>query len=66
VLQADGLAVAQLFGSGGDDLLAVGETRDDFVVVAARLPEADGAPLDLSVAVHEDHRRSAVVDQGGA
>src|SRR5262245_64856553 len=60
---ADGLAVAQLFGSRGDHLLAVREAGDDLLLVAARLAEAHRSALHLALAVHEHGRRAALLDQ---
>src|SRR5262249_15456901 len=62
-LHADGLTLAELLGSGGDDLLAVGEAGDDLLIASSYLADSHRAPFDLAVAVHEDRRRAALVDQ---
>src|SRR6266852_232376 len=62
-LHAHGLAVAQLFGSGCDDLLAVREAGEDLLLVAARLSQTDRAPLHPSLAVDEYRRGAAFLHQ---
>src|SRR5438067_98650 len=65
-LHTHGLAVTELFGSGGDDLLAVREAGDDLLLVAAGLAKPHRPPLNLSVAVHEHRRDPALLDQSRA